>query len=221
LREGADKIEERHSSEIATIRTQYREEMRRLLPAIADRLGVPPETSRWSADREESVEVLEGNEDESRGVFRPDGTIGILANLSSHPKRWHSMIHELLHSLSGGGTLFEYSSEKGWEEGVVEHLQQLLCRDVLNDIGELPDEAVIAEREASWRFRNYLPHWEQIRIAFDASDAVAFYAEMLRLKIGERRGELQRRALASKNISAVKVISSAKVTLDNDESKMR
>jgi hypothetical protein len=197
------------------IERQYRQELALLQPVIARRLGLALENSRWNPERIDSVELLfDSNTD--NGVFHPDGRIGIHTSLAQSGQRWHAMIHELLHSFSAGGSQSEYGRAKGWEEGIVEHLQRLICRNVLSEIGVEPDETAIFERENTWFFNPYLPPWERIRKAFGMDDPVVFYADLLPVRIVERDAYLYKKAMMLRKSDVLRIVSECKPLLNKN-----
>jgi hypothetical protein len=175
--------------------------------------------SKWNGE----VEVLPGAglQEVARGAFRRDGKIGLEEGLADSPLRWRTMIHELIHSHSAGGAQFDYEAAKGWEEGVVEHLQRLIRPDVLLAIGEIVDEQAILNYESGWRFDPYLPAWEAIRNALGEVDQEQFYAELLPVKIKDRHAFVQGQAVRAGNLQAIRIISETKGRLDIDLLKVR
>jgi hypothetical protein len=170
-----------------------------LVARWSDRL-LTPLPSRWNG------KVILIEDEENSGLFRSDGSIGLLAALVRLPLRWPTLLHELLHSYSAGGGTQDYSVHRGWEEGPVEALQRLLIRVLLTDIGEPVDEISLQDREAGWRFNAYLPVIESVREAIGVGDAERFYVELLKVPIIARRQRLSLEAVRNGNIEAARII---------------
>jgi hypothetical protein len=163
---------------------ELKQELSRLSEALTrrwGRSGIAPLPSRWSG----AVELAE--DDENFGVFRPEGRIALNRSLMHRPDRWFTLLHELLHSYSAGGTAEEYSANRGWEEGPVESLLRLLIRDMLADIGEMFPEAAFRERSVGWVLNAYLPPMEAIRAAAGEEDPERFFLELLTVPIASRK----------------------------------
>ena len=62
-------------------------------------------------------------------VIRPD--------LASKPVRWRTLIHESFHACSVGYTFQDFNANIGWEEGVVEQLERLFRKRILDKQGRV------------------------------------------------------------------------------------
>lgn len=99
--------------------------------------------------------------------------------------RWRTLIHEMLHTFSAGYFLQDYQEFRGWEEGVIEHLQRLLRPVVLQKAGTVVPETVFEAVEQDHDYQEYLEAPEDIRAHF-GGDPVAFYL-LLAVLIRDRR----------------------------------
>lgn len=145
--------------------------------------------SRWNGG------VLPLEEEQAlvaKAVFHmADGVILVARGLYYQDTRWRSLIHELLHAHSAGGTVLEYSAAVGWEEAPVEFLQRRWRRDLLRQAGVFREDMAFADGDGDWdaRFGSCLLDLEYLRRELydgNESDAERFYAEMLSVPIRDR-----------------------------------
>jgi len=100
-----------------------RSEVEGIVAVVGALTGLP---SRWSG----RVEILLEARYKGRKPFNCD--ILIAEDVARREERWRTLIHEALHAHSVGYNGTDYRALRGWEEGVVEHLQRLLRPTVLS-----------------------------------------------------------------------------------------
>ena len=111
--------------------------------------------------------------------------IVIDAAVTKLPTRWRTYVHEMLHSISVGLNEADYNRFRGWEEGVVEHLQRLLRPEVLAAVGAGGAEAVSGEMDAIWRMNPYVQAMETLRLSLGV-EALPFYRRLLAVPLADR-----------------------------------
>jgi hypothetical protein len=89
--------------------------------------------SQWNG----IVAIVSGEYYEVRKTF--PCSIEINADFIQGDYRWIIYIHEMLHSfwvgnITDSSRMFAYENFKGYEEGVVEKLQRLVCKEVLTEL---------------------------------------------------------------------------------------
>ena len=119
--------------------TQVLEELKAVRDAVERLTGL---RSRWSG----SVVLMDGRETVSMKGYpllaekRWNCDIVLDAAVPDLPVRWRTFLHEMLHSISVGLNEADYNRFRGWEEGVVEHLQRLLRPERMNPYVQALDE---------------------------------------------------------------------------------
>ncbi len=118
---------------------------------------------------------------EANGKKRYDCSIEITRATANKESRWRVLIHEMIHAHSVGLARESYDRYRGWEEGVVEHLQRQLRPTVLERLGVTVAPEVFAAEEATFAFAPYLDELEALRLALILTDLSAreFYRELL------------------------------------------
>jgi len=99
--------------------------------------------------------------------------------------RWRTLIHEALHTFSPLYTRYEYTTARGWEEGVVEQMQRLVRPQVLTALGVAVNEETLLEAEASHPYNIYIAFLEDLRLRLNDAP-FSFYKMLLACPIKER-----------------------------------
>jgi hypothetical protein len=169
------------------------------LTSEIQRAGVNAD-SRWSG-----AVILDSGGD-YEGVLRTDGSIALNPGLSNSPLRWRTLIHELLHSFSAGGSQATYMENRGWEEGPVEYLQRRLRPELLHSCHVTADESVFQEYEATWKFNRYVESIERLCVILGNPEPPVLCLRLLAVPIGERKQWLSFQAVRSGRLDAAKAI---------------
>lgn len=119
-------------------------------------------------------------------VIRPD--------LISKPIRWRTMIHESFHACSAGYNFHDYNANIGWEEGIVEKLERLFRKRILNTIGVEMDLTIFEAVDRNHPFDLFITPLEKIRVTM-AREPDEFYLSMIRIPIRDRYARLVEMAL--------------------------
>ena len=154
-------------------RQQVEEDLARVIDEIVALTGLP---TRWRGN----VAVREPDFAHS-GQKHPTSLISLRDDtLLSWERRWTTMIHEGLHSVSAAfssGRLDEMHHR--WEEGIAEQLQRLLRDDILRALQVELNEAVVRELDARHRYNEHIRTLEIFRQAA-RREPRDFYVELLR-----------------------------------------
>jgi hypothetical protein len=136
------------------------EEVRQIIAAVEEFTGLP---SRWNG----SVLILADASGEDRAVgmlsrvpylAKKEWNYGItvVESILSDSRRWRTLLHEALHSVSVGLNQPDYERYTLWEEAVVESLQRLYRPLLFGRLGLAIEETQFKPMEAVWRYNRAL-----------------------------------------------------------------
>lgn len=142
--------------------------------------------SRWSGRivwEDTAMQVQRGRR--VLGEKRWNCDILMHVDLCNKPRRWRTLLHELLHSVSAGMNEPDYQRFRGWEEGTVEWLQRRHRPEILHSLGINVPAEVFADVEDHWAMNSYL---EALQVLQEACglDEDEFYRELLRTPLALR-----------------------------------
>lgn len=171
-----------------TARTQ--QELTDIIVALTELTGLP---SRWSG----RVELVP--DAEFKGRKRQVCDIQINAGLAAQDERWPTLIHEALHSISAGYNANDFRNFRGWEEGVVEKLQQIYRPLIFSRLGVEVEESILLTADSEHPFGPYISALEQLRLAGELfltiKSPTVFYSGLLVIPIPERHASVLRPSL--------------------------
>lgn len=166
------------------------EEVRQIIAVVEDLTGLP---SRWNG----GVLILADASGEAK-------TVGVLSHVSSLAKkewscsitvvesvlsddrRWRTLLHEALHSVSVGLTKESYERYAPWEEAVVEGLQRLYRPSLLERLGLNIPKDQYAAQEAIWPYNPAVEALERIVAERPDVPPQEFLEQMLRTPLPDR-----------------------------------
>jgi len=161
------------------LREQAEADLARVIAEIVRITGLP---TRWRG----TVAVRDFDFAHS-GQKHPTCLISLREDtLLSWERRWTTMIHEGLHSVSA-----VFSSRRldtthhRWEEGIAEQLQRLLRDEMLHALRVKLDEVEVRGLDARHRYNEHIRSLEVYRVAA-RSPPRDFYLELLRFPPTER-----------------------------------
>jgi hypothetical protein len=136
--------------------------------------------SRWNG----SLQVR-GLEFGNSGQKHRSCEISVREDVLQYPEfRWSTMIHEGLHSVSGGFAETGVTPDI-WEEAIVEQTQRIIRPMILSALGiEIPEDA-LAARDLSHPYNRDIRQLELVRLALH-QNAFDFYLGLLTASITER-----------------------------------
>ncbi len=157
--------------------------------AETDLKSLIPEIERWSGLRSRwsgQVWVRAGsfpNAGQKHGWC----AISVREDILRHPsRRWRTMIHEGLHSVSGAFSTGRLDARnRVWEEGIVEQTQRLLRQRLLRDLGLALPEAQFLRDDAQHPYNTHIRVLEQLRVAV-REEPEPFYRRLLGATIDGR-----------------------------------
>lgn len=164
------------------------QELTDILSILTELTGLP---SRWSG----RVELVP--DAEFKGRKRQMCDIQIDAGLAAQDKRWPTLIHESMHSISAGYNANDFRDFRGWEEGVAEQLQRMFRPTILQRLGVVLPEVVFYAEEESHGFNDYIAALESLRLLLKETSApnatqLSFYLGLLGLPIKDRSNSILR-----------------------------
>ena len=166
------------------------EEVRQIISAVEEFTGLP---SRWNGGL--LILADASGEAEVAGMLSPVSylakkewscSITVLETVLQDDRRWRTLPHEALHSVSVGLTEPTHHRLCLWEESVVESLQRLYRPLLFERLGlNIPEERYAAQ-EAAWLYNHAIEALG--RIAAERPDVPAreFLEQMLRTPLPER-----------------------------------
>lgn len=164
------------------------EELSLLRDAVESLTGLP---SRWSGQvvlmDNAGIVALKGRPIFARKLWACD--ILVNTDVVEHPVRWRTYLHEMLHSVSVGGSDEDSRRFLGWEEGVVEWWQRHLRVRVLERINVHVPEAIFELFEADWTYNHHLT-LEALQQASGVQEE-DFYFGLLRVPLAQRLAHVQ------------------------------
>ncbi len=163
------------------LQARTQKELADIVSILTELTGLP---SRWSG----RVELVP--DAEFKGRKRQMCDIRIDAALAAQDERWPTLVLESLHSISAGYNANDFRDFRGWEEGVVEKLQQIYRPIILERLGiKIADSTFLAE--GLHNFNAYIAALESLRLL--RKDSISpdetpeeFYLGLLRLPIKDR-----------------------------------
>ncbi len=156
---------------------QIHGELSRIVPVISELTELP---SNWNGDVTlEQTEEFHGKKKFSCGVV-------ISTAIADKEVRWRTLIHEAIHCVSVGYIRSAFETLPGWEEGVVEQLQQQLRSQVLVALSVPVNNTLLLEADRSHSYNRYVDALEMIREALGIADATSFYLALLATPINDR-----------------------------------
>ena len=161
-------------------RTQ--KELAGIVSILTELTGLP---SRWSG----RVELVP--DAEFKGRTRQMCDIQLDAAFVAQDRRWSTLIHEALHSLSAGYNANDFREYRGWEEGIVEQLQRMCRPVVLSQLGVAISDTVFYAEEESHNFNDYIAALESLRLMLREASLpnvtqLSFYIDLLGRPIKDR-----------------------------------
>ena len=166
------------------------EEVRQIVAAVEEFTGLP---SRWNGGvlilAEASGEAtIAGMLSRVPYLAKKEWScsITVLESVLTDDRRWRSLLHEALHSVSVGLTNSSYGRLRLWEEAVVESLQRmyrpLLFERLSLDISE--DE--YAAQETIWPYNSAVEALGRILAERPDVPAQEFLEQMVRMPLSDR-----------------------------------
>lgn len=159
--------------------------------AEADLARLIPHIERLTALQSHWRGVVLVRDDTFRFAGQKHGWCGISLRediLVDAPRRWRTMIHVGLHSVSGAfspGRLDPMS--RRWEEAIVEQLQRLLRQRVLRAVGVEMDDEVFFRVDSEHIYNASIRALEAHRQR-QGAEIEAFYLDLLRVDVARRAG---------------------------------
>jgi hypothetical protein len=129
--------------------------------------------------------------------------------------RWRTMIHEMLHAHSVGYIPNDFKKYRGWEEGVVEKLQRVLRRQILDHLGVTVEESIFLAEEQNHWYNPYIDALESVRHLLGQSED-DFYIQLLGTAIGVRPLVTPRRGMQLRGAAFREAFDLANATLKVD-----
>lgn len=166
------------------------EEVRQIIIVVEELTGLP---SRWNG----GVLILADASGEATTVgmlsrvpflAKKEWSCGItvMESVLSDDRRWRTLLHEALHSVSVGLTEPDYRRLRPWEESVVESLQRLYRPALFNSLGlDIPAEWYAAQ-EAIWPYNPAVEALSRILAERPDVPAQEFLEQMLRTPLPNR-----------------------------------
>ena len=114
-----------------------------------------------------------------------DCGITVVDSLLDDDRRWRTLIHEALHSVSAGMNERDYGRFLGWEEGTVEWLQRHWRPQILLSLDVNMPEDRFAAPERAWPLNGYLDALETLRTGC-GQEPEFFYRTLLRTPLARR-----------------------------------
>lgn len=166
------------------------EEVRLIVAAVEELTGLP---SRWNG----GVLILADASSEARTVgmlthvpylAKKEWSCGItvVESVLSDDRRWRTLLHEALHSVSVGLTEPDYRRLRLWEEAVVECLQRLYRPLVFERLGLDIPQARYAAQESIWPYNQAVEALERIFAERPDVPPREFLEQMLRTPLPDR-----------------------------------
>ena len=101
-------------------------------------------------------------------------------------RRWTTMIHEAVHSVSAVFTLGHLDARQArWEEAIAERLQRLLRNDILRALDVTLDERILTELDAAHLYNGDIRTLDVSREALKI-DPRTFYLDLLAATVDRR-----------------------------------
>lgn len=166
------------------------EEVRQVVAIVEEFIGLP---SRWNG----GVLILADASGEAKTVgmlsrvpflAKKEWSCGItvMESVLSNDRRWRTLLHEALHSVSVGLTEPDYRKMRLWEEAVVECLQRLYRPLVFERLGLDIPQAHYAAQEAIWHYNPAVEALERIIAERPDAPPREFLEQMLRTPLPDR-----------------------------------
>jgi hypothetical protein len=154
-------------------------DLRSVISAIERLTGL---TSRW-------VGAVWVRDDAFPNSGQKHGWSGISVRedvLRHRSRRWRTLIHEGLHSVSGVVPTGHLDARnRRWEEGIVEQTQRLLRQRVLRGLGVSVSEGEFVPDDVLHAYNDYIRALEQVRTSA-GEEMEPFYLGLLRATISGR-----------------------------------
>ena len=99
---------------------------------------------------------------------------------------WRTLLHEALHSVSGGLTKQSYERYSLWEEAIVESMQRLMRPALLKHLEIDLDEQHFLEAEVNWRYNNAIEALNRIACECPQISAHDFFRHLLSTPLPDR-----------------------------------
>ena len=142
------------------------EELRQIIAFVEAATGLP---SRWNGGL---LILAEGTDEAWAAQALPrvsylakkewNCSITVVESVLQDNRRWRTLLHESLHSVSVGLTEPDYQRFRLWEEAVVESLQRLYRPLLLQSLGLNLEEEQFQALETAWRYNSALNALGQI-----------------------------------------------------------
>jgi len=164
---------------------KIRQEVQAVVTAVENRTGL---RSRWNGQLNVVDQATADFLSHQRFNAKKEWSCGItvVEGITEDDRRWRTLIHEALHSVSVGLTESDYSRYRGWEEGIVEWLQRCYRPDVLRSLHVRISEAFFVELEKDWLYEPYIDALERIAGQIAEVPAQMFFEKLLQTPLKER-----------------------------------
>ena len=113
-------------------------------------------------------------------------SITVRESVLADDRRWRTLLHEFLHSVSVGLTEPRYQQYAPWEEAVVESLQRLYRPLLFQQLGMSLDETPLEAFESAWRYRPAVEALKSIAAERPEISGQDFLEAMLRTSLPDR-----------------------------------
>ena len=166
------------------------EEVRQIVAAVEEFTGLP---SRWNG----GVLILAEASGEARmaGLLsrvpyfaKKEWSCGItvVESVLADDRRWRSLLHEVLHSISVGLNQPNYERYALWEEAVVESLQRIYRPLLFGRLGLVIEETQFTPTEAVWRYNRALEALGRVAAERPEVPVQEFLEDLLRTPLPDR-----------------------------------
>jgi hypothetical protein len=200
-----DRDEERENLEIIRLTDAAKTELTQIESALQEITGYRLK-SNWNK------EVKLRNDPASRGAKPFTCAIDLDMGRQKQEVRWRTLIHEMLHAHSAGYISEHFERWPGWEEGVVEKLQRVLRRQILDRLGVTVEESVFLEEDQDHWYNPYIEALESMHDLLGGSEE-DFYIQLLGTAIGARPLVTLRRGMQLRGAAFREVFDTANATL--------